>query len=137
MNLLTATKSLIHSIWNPPPDESDSTYIRACVKLIRANADESDPVCSPDPIAFIYVFAIVLIALVPLDAVRRCEDEIYEVMGELAGILGEENGSSWTYSRKQCVEYTCLHFNLSALVDPNLTYKLTQLVCTWDPEWWC
>ena len=128
MNLLTATKSLIHSIWNPPLDESDSTYIRECVKLIRANADESDPVCSPDPIAFIYVFAIVLIALVPLDAVRRCEDEIYEVMGEMAGIAVEEDASSWTGSRKECLKSAYY----SALMDPNLEPKLKRLVCTLD-----
>ena len=103
--------------------------------MIRANADSSDPVRSPDPIAFISVFAIVLRRLVPLGVVRRREDEIYEVMGELAEIVWEEDGSSWTSSRKQCVEWTCRHFYISALVDTKLRPKLTNLVLTWNSEW--
>ena len=96
----------------------------------------SDPVRSPDPIAFIYVFAIGLYGLVPLDVVRRHKDEIYEVMGELAGIVEEEDGSSWPYSRKKCVEQTCSwHFYTLALVDTKLRPKLTKLVRNWDPEW--
>ena len=96
----------------------------------------SDPVRSPDPISFIYVFARVLRGLVPGDVVWRRKDEIYEVMGELAGIVVEEDGSSWPYSRKKCVEQTCSwHFYTLALVDTNLRPKLTKLVRTWNPEW--
>ena len=101
---------------------------------IRANADSSDPVCSPDPIAFIYVFAEVLRGLVPWDVVRRHEDEIYEVMCELAGIFKEEDGSSWTYSRKECLEYACLRFRLTALADTKLIPELTKLVRTSKPR---
>ena len=133
-NLLTATKSLIRSIWNQPQDESDDRKIRECVKAIRADADESDPVRSPDPIAFIYVFARVLWGLVPEDVVQRRKDEIYEVMSELAGIVGEEDGSSWTYSRKECLEYACLRFRLTALADTKLIPELTKLVRTSKPR---
>ena len=127
MNLLTATQSLIHSIWNPPQDESDDRKIGECVKAIRANADESDPVRSPDPIAFIYALGSVLIDLVPGDVVRRRKDEIYEVMGELAGIVGEEDRSSWKHSRRECVEYMCLSFHYTDLADTKLIPQLTKL----------
>ena len=116
-------------------DELNDRKIRECVEAIRANADSSDPVSSPDPIAFVYVFAVVLAGLVPRDVVRRRKDEIYEVMDELAGIVVEEDASSWTDSRKKCVEWTCRHFYSLDLVDTKLKPKLTNLVRTWDPEW--
>ena len=109
--------------------------IGQCVEAIRANADESDPVRSPDPIAFIYVFALVLWGLMPWDVVRRREDEIYEMMGELAGIFKEEDGSFWTHSHKECVEWTCRHFFGLSLVDKKLRPRLTNLVRTWNPGW--
>ena len=135
MNLLTATKPLIHSIWNTPQDKSNDRKIGECVKAIRANADESDPVRSPDPIAFINVFTEVLRGLVPEDVVERHRGEIYEVMDELAGIAVEEDTSSWAHSHQTCLKYACVHFDQSALVDSNLRPKLTSLVRTWDPEW--
>ena len=135
MNLLTATKSLIHSIWDQPQDESDDRKIEECVEAIRANADDSDPVRSPDPIAFIYVFAIVLDVLVPEDVIRRCRGEIYEVMGELAEIVVEGDELSWAHSHKQCVEYMCLCLHFSRLADTKLRPKLEELVYTWNPEW--
>ena len=105
------------------------------MEAIWANADESDPVHSPDPIAFIYIFGIVLERLVPWDVVRRHADEIYEVMGELVGIIEEEDGSSWLHSRKICLTLTCLHFYRSALADTKLKPTLTMLVRIWDPRW--
>ena len=135
MNVLTATKFLIHSIWDQPQYESDDRKIAECVNAIRDNADESDPVCSPDPIAFVYVFAIVLWALVPEDVVRAREGEIYEVMGELAEIVVEGDELSWAHSHKQCVEYMCLCLHFSRLVDTKLRPKLEELVYTWNPEW--
>ena len=71
----------------------------------------------------------------PEDVVWRCKDDIYEVMGGLAGIIVEEDGSPWPYSRKKCVERSCIHFNWSALADTKLRPKLTKLVRTWNPEW--
>ena len=105
------------------------------MEAIRSNADESDPVRSPDPIAFIYVFAAVLSYLVPLDVAGRRQDEIYKVMNELAGIVGAEDGSSWQYSRKKCVEWTCRHFVLQDLKDQRLRPTLTRLIHTWNPQW--
>ena len=55
---------------------SDDRRIGECVEAILTNADRSDPVCSPDPIAFISVVAYVLWALVPRDVVLRRKDEI-------------------------------------------------------------
>ena len=133
--LFRSTKSLIHSIWNQPQDETDDRNIKECVEVIWAKADLSDPVRSPDPIAFVYVFALVLWGLVPEDVARRHKEVIYEVMGELAGIVEEEDGSSWLYSRQRCLMYACLNFDSLALADPKLRAKLTQLVHTWEPEW--
>ena len=104
--------------------------------MIRDNDDESDPVCSLDPISFIYVFAHVLAGLVPRDVVRRRKDEIYEVMGKLARIVKEENGSSWPNSRKKCVENACAYFRNLDLADSNLRPKLKRLGDTWN-SWRC
>ena len=134
MNLLTATNSLVHSIWNQPQDELDDGKIGECVEAIRANADESDPVRSPDPIAFIYVFARVLWGLVPRNVVWRRKDEIYKVMGKLAGIFGEEDGSSWSDSHKECTNQARGQLGYIQLEDPKLIPKLTSLAHTWNTE---
>ena len=71
----------------------------------------------------------------PEDVVQRRKDDIYEVMGELVEIVWEEDGSSWSRSRKACLESACIAFYRLALVDLNLRPKLTSLVHTWYPEW--
>ena len=71
----------------------------------------------------------------PVDVVWRREDEIYEVMGELAGIVEEEDGSSWSNSRKRCLMSACRYFEALALADTKLRPRLTNLVRTWNPEW--
>ena len=136
MNLLIATKSLIHSIWDQPQAESDDSKIGECVEAIQANADSSDPVRSPDPIAFIYVFAIVLDWLVPEDVVWRHKDEIYEVMGELSEIvIREDDVSSWRYSREECVERASRHFWKLNLRYCDLIPKLMKLIHIWNDRW--
>ena len=105
------------------------------VKAIRDNADSSDPVRSPDPIAFISVFVMVLYGLVPEAVVQRRKDEIYEVMGELAGIIVEGDTSSLLRSHKFCLTNACFVFDYLVLVDPNLRPKLTKLLRTCDSEW--
>ena len=71
----------------------------------------------------------------PEDVVQGCKGEIYEVMGEFAGIVVEEDGSSWSHSRKRCVEMACRHFRRVDLEDHDLVPKLIELVHTWNPEW--
>ena len=71
----------------------------------------------------------------PWHVVRRRKDEIYEVMGELAGIVVKEDQSSWRYSRKECVEWACIHFRRVDLEDRDLVPKLIELVHTWNPGW--
>ena len=84
--------------------------IREFVRVIRANADESDPVRSPDPIAFISVFAAVLYGLVPKGVAQRFEDEIYKVVCELTEITKGADWQSLTESHKRCVESIDLSF---------------------------
>ena len=74
--------------------------------------------------------------LVPEDVVRGREDEIYEVMGELAGIVVEEDGSSWPFSRKECAEWACRHFRSVDHEDRDFVPKLVELVYTWNPHLW-
>ena len=97
------------------------------MQAIRANADESDPVHSPDPIAFIYVFARVLWGLVPEDVVERRKDEIYEVMDELAGIVVELDGSSWSRSHSECVGWSYLFIQGLDLEHGHLDSRLRAL----------
>ena len=83
---------------------SDEWKIGECVEAIRANADSSDPVRSPDPIVFISVFAEVLYRPVPKDVVQKFPDEIYEVVCELAKIAKGTDGQLSTKYHKRCVE---------------------------------
>ena len=122
-------KSLIPSIWNRVQDWQGDKRIKECIEAIQDNADQSDPTLSRDPIAFIYVFATVLIWLVPFDVIRRRKDEIYEVMDDLVEIFVEEDGSPWPYSRKECTDRAFSYF-LTAMVElshHNLVNKLTSL----------
>ena len=65
--------------------------------------------------------------LVPWDVVWRRKDDIYEVMGELAGIVVKKDGLSWTHSHKTCVEWTFHHLDMLALADTKLIPKLKWL----------
>ena len=66
----------------------------------------------------------------PEDVVRRRKGEIYEVMGELAGIVVEEDVPSWTDSRKKCLRFTYVRLDLLALSDEKLIPKLRKLEYT-------
>ena len=68
--------------------------------------------------------------LVPRDVVLRRKDEIYEVMGELAGIVREEDAPSWTDSRKTCLQLACTRLDILALSDEKLKPKLEKLAYT-------
>ena len=92
--------------------------------MIRTNADQSDPVRSPDPISFIYVFTYVLCSLIPRFVTDKRKDDIHDVMGELAGIVTELDGSLWSESRKRCVKST--NFILDGYYDGCLD---DQLLC--------
>ena len=77
-----------------------------------------------------------LCGLVPGDVIQRRRDAIYEVMGELAGIVVEEDGSSWSYSRKESLDYACMRFREVDLEDPDLRPKLKRLGDTWNSQYW-
>ena len=97
-------KSLIPSIWNRVQDWQGDKRIKEYVEAIQDHADQSDPILSRDPIAFISVFATVLFGLVPKEVVQRFEDDIYEVVCELVKIVLGAHGQLSTWSRKRCVE---------------------------------
>ena len=97
-------KSLIPSIWNRVQDWQGDKRIKEYIEAIQDHADQSDPVLSRDPIAFISVFATVLFVLVPEEVLQRFEDGIYEVVCELVKIILGADGQLSTWSRKRCVE---------------------------------
>ena len=110
MNILTATKFLVHSLWDRTQADLGGRNIGECVKAIRGNADLADPIRSPDPVAFIYIVAWLMHDLVPEDVIRRHEDDISEAMGGLVQIITDLDGSAWSHSRRECVGwiYHCL-----------------------------
>ena len=132
---MIATTSLVHYIWNQPQHELDDRKIGECVEEIRTNIDPPDPVHSPDAIGFIYIYDKVLSGLASENVIWKHKHEIYKVMGELAGIVVEEDGSFWPSSRKQCADWACLHFPDSHLADPKLSPMLRQLMQTWKSHW--
>ena len=58
------------------------------------------------------------------------EDEIYEVMDELAGIIVELNGSLWSQSRSKCLGWTYNFINILNLQHGHLGSKLRALGLT-------
>ena len=71
-----------------------------------------------------------LIGLVPRDVVRRRKDEIYEVMDELAGIVKEEDASSWPYSKKECADWASRQLGVLYIRSHDLVPKLRELAHT-------
>ena len=101
-------KSLIPSIWNRVQDWQGHKRIKECVEAIQDHADQSDPILSRDPIAFISVFSRVLFGLVPKEVVQRFEDGIYEVVCELAKIARSADRTSAIKSLSRCLyEVVC------------------------------
>ena len=66
----------------------------------------------------------------PRDVVRRRKDEIYEVMGELAGIIVNFDGSSWSQSRSLCVGSMYYFIQFLDLQHGHLGSKLRALGLT-------
>ena len=126
-NLLIAVRSLIHSIWDELRDGSNNGKIVQCVEAIRHDADGSDPICSPDPIAFMSVFAEILYGIVPRDVARKHEGELYRVMGGLASVVTVAHVSDWPKSRKLRVGWTLGLFWSMGLKDQKLLPKLAVL----------
>ena len=76
---------------------------------------------------------IVLHRVVPGDVVWRRKDEIQEVMSELAGVIVELNGSLWSRSRRQCIEWTYDFMQYLDLQHGHLGSKLMALGRTLSP----
>ena len=76
--------------------------------VLRIGADDSDPVSSPDPIIYLYVFAEMLHGLLPSDIIEKSKGEIYGVMAELAEIIQIPHRLSYTH--RCCLTWTSLYF---------------------------
>ena len=96
------------------------------MNAIRDN--ESDPVHSPDPIAFIYVFARVLGGLVPSGAVATRKGDIYGVMNELGKIVTHSNTKKQSHSRRECINWICALFSFLHLDNQNRNRALVTLI---------
>ena len=107
-NLITAAKLLARSFWDHSRDIPVDRKIDKCIETIRNNADDSDPVSSPDPIIYLYVFAEMLHGLLPSDVVEKAKGDIYGVMAELAEIIQIPHRLSYTH--RCCLTWTSLYF---------------------------
>ncbi|KAK7688638.1 hypothetical protein QCA50_008176 [Cerrena zonata] len=134
-NLVAATRTLIHSLWNHPQPDSDIEKIVDCVTEIQRNTKGSDFEIPLDPVVLTYVFAIVLEGLTPEAVIRKHSRGIFKVMRELAELLTRVDGSAWTYSRRECVEWACVYLQRSKLSDEYLRPRLSDLIRTWNPDW--
>ena len=66
----------------------------------------------------------------PWDVVRRRKDEVYEVMGELVGIIVKFDGSLWSQSCSKCVWSTYRSIQILDLQHGHLGSKLRALGLT-------
>ena len=132
LNLLTATKSLVRSIWKQIRDESNDKETSEFLTALRTNAHSSQSAYPREPIALVYLFTRTLDGLVPKYIVEKNKDDIYEVMDELSSIITEFNGASSSYSQRKCAEYSCVFLCNMGLVDESLRSKLNTLVGKWD-----
>ena len=66
----------------------------------------------------------------PSDVIGRRKDEIYEVMGELAGVIVHFDGSSWSQSRSECVRSTYRFIQILDLQHGHLGSKLRAVGLT-------
>ena len=131
MNVLTATRSIIRSVWGPLEGGPNNGGITSCIAIFRTSiADSSDPVALPDPVVFICVFAEVLFCLVPEASLWRQRGDIYVVMAELAAIMIESDGSSWPYPRRRCVQTTHSVLHAIGFAEKHLISKLEMLMHT-------
>ena len=101
--------------------------IEIIIEAIQARVEESDPVRSPNILAFICVFAMVLRDVLPLDVVQRHRDGICEVMDEFAGIITEFDGSAWPVSHRECVRWAYRVFKSLELEHVHVSSKLRAL----------
>lgn len=133
-NLIAATRTLIHTLWNKPQPGSDIQRVLDCITQIQRDAGGSDSAIPLDPIALMDVFALVLWRLIPEAVSEKHQDGIYEVIGELADIISDQDESFWTYSYETCVEASCFYFRRQHLADRKLRPKLKAIGQIWNSE---
>ncbi|KAK7693020.1 hypothetical protein QCA50_002585 [Cerrena zonata] len=129
-NLVAATRAICHRLWNQPQVDSDVDMqdILYWINLARSNSDPPIPI---DPIALISTFSQVLYFLTPPAVRREHRDILIGVMGELASIVIDTDGSSWSHSRRYCVQKIHEFFCDMGLTDEHLVPKIGGLIGTW------
>ncbi|KAK7684421.1 hypothetical protein QCA50_012368 [Cerrena zonata] len=136
LNVVAATRTIIHFLWNRPHSESDVEKIIDCITTIRSEAGNPDSTLPLDPIALTYVFAIIIRSLSPASVVRNHRDDIFEVMSELAEIIDITDHSTWSYSRRRCVWRAWMCFQEGDSIDRVLVPKLCALCSGCDHVFW-
>ena len=101
---------------------------------MRDDLDESDPIATPDIVAFIDVFATILHTLVPYSIRERYKADVLEVMDDLAVVLSGFDRSLLTYSRQRSIRSACIHFACIGLVQNDLVNGMISLVHDWDHD---
>ncbi|KAK7689221.1 hypothetical protein QCA50_007912 [Cerrena zonata] len=87
-----------------------------------------------DPVVFISTFAEALRSFIPRSVRQEHRDILVKVMGEVANILTVTDGSSWSRSRRECVEWIHGRLFEMDLVDTQLMPKLGDVIRSWKPS---
>ena len=123
---------LIRLLWNRDHENSDTQVpgLSECIDAVRLEPTLSSSIISPDPFAFSYVLTRALDILVPKDVIPKHKEEIHGVMIELSEVLTILDGSSWSYSYKECAWYISFYIRHMGLVDEHLAPRIQALVAS-------
>ncbi|KAK7677478.1 hypothetical protein QCA50_019591 [Cerrena zonata] len=132
-NLVAATRTLCRHLWNQFPVDSEIN-IENILYWINIAREDSDPDIPTNPIAFIFTFAQILYFLTPQGVRQEHREMIMGMMGELADVVVDVDGSSWSVARWYCAEQAFGHFFDMGLGDGRLIPKLGDVIRTWKPS---
>ena len=133
---MKASSSLIHTLWGlSRPESGLIKEIVDSVNQVRGSVVDVDPVLTPDAIVFAYIISAMLRHFVSKEVVQGQHEKLCEILNELAEIITELDGSSWTQCRRKCVEMTCIYLRGRGLSNNNLRIKLKAIGGTWNSRW--
>ena len=129
-----AARCVICCLWKDASIQTNDSETSAYIDGIRDDLDESDPIATPDIVAFIDVLATILHTLVPHSVRERHKADVLEVMDDLAVVLSGFDRSLLTYSRQRSLRSACIHFACIGLVQTHLVDSMISLVHGWDHD---